>query len=72
MKPRPFLRTHRPLPPTTGKSPVVASPYTAAEVRTAGIRAVSSELDRRPIAEDVGRVLRGRTDFPRFMFEDAM
>ncbi len=41
---RPFLRTHRPLPPR--------HPHTAA-----GIRAMSPELDRRPIAEDVGRVL---------------
>ncbi len=72
MKPRPFLRTHRPLPPTTGKSPVVASPYTAAEIRTAGIRAVSSELDRRPIAEDVGRVLLGRTDFPRMLWSEVL
>ena len=59
MKPRPFLRTHRPLPSRHS--------YTEAEIRAAGIRAVSAELDRRPIAEDVGRLTKWGS-FHRSMF----
>ena len=55
---RPFRVERRPLPPTSGKSPLVPSPYTTAEIRTAGLRAVAAELDPRPIADDVARLTR--------------
>lgn len=52
-----WLIEHRPLPPRRPDP----------RARAAGVAAVAVDPERRPTADDVARILRGRSDFPRAM-----
>ena len=57
---RPFVVERRAIVPRS-------TPYAPDLIHRTGIKAVARALTEKPLADDVSRILSGRTTFPKFM-----